>query len=185
MPAPAYAKILASIGKFFTATVDPGATAGQAGIPLSPFNFPALPGLDMTVGTGVGQFNILGVKGGSAAGAVVDVDLTAIPDPFGTVVNAANVRFIWLLNDDTVAGHVLNVGAAATNPWSALFAASGTFKFTVPPGAVVNGVNYPGQAFIGSPAVGQLPVTGTSKVLRIDPGANTVPYRIALVGDMV
>jgi hypothetical protein len=110
MPAPAYAKILASIGKFFTATVDPGATAGQAGIPLSPFNFPALPGLDMTVGTGVGQFNILGVKGGSAAGAVVDVDLTAIPDPFGTVVNAANVRFIWLLNDDTVAGHVLNVG---------------------------------------------------------------------------
>jgi hypothetical protein len=185
MPAPAYAKIIASIGKFFSATVDPGATAGQAGFPQAPFNLPALPGLDMTVGTGIAQFNVLGVKGATAAGAIVDTDLTAIPDPFGNAVNMANVRFIWLLNDAIGAGFVLNFGAAATNPWTALFAAGATFKFTVPPGAVVNGVNYPGQAFIGSPAVGQLPVTGTSKVLRADPGANTVPFRIALIGDMV
>jgi hypothetical protein len=190
MSAPNYNTIRASIAaKVLSALLDPGATAGQANIPLSTFNSPNFPGLDMTVGTAIGQFNILGVKGGSAVGAVVDVDLTAIPDPFGTVVNAANIRFLLLLNDDTVAGHILNIGAAATNPWTALFGAGATFKFTVPPGAVLPNtnpvVNFPGMLLVGSPQTGQLPVTGTSKILRLDPLANTVPYRIFLIGDMV
>jgi hypothetical protein len=185
MAAPPYAKLQAKVAaNFFSATLDPGATAGQVGMPLSTWQFPALSELGFDLGaTGSFKFNVIGTKTLALAGATQTVDLSTIPDPFGTVLNMASVSAWLVLNDAAVAGYVLQVGGNATNPWAAPFNGSATAQITVPPGDTnAFGQFCPGFALLGGPRSANFAVTGTSKVIKFDPGANTFQARLLALG---
>jgi hypothetical protein len=185
MAAPAYANLKAWIAaNFFRASLDPGATAGQVGMPLATWNFPNLAELAFDLGNaGSFKFNVIGTKTIALVGATQTVDLSAIPDPFGTVVNMASVSAWMVLNDATVAGYFLQVGGNATNPWAAPFNGSITAQVTVPPGDTNTAGQFcPGFALLGGPRSANFAVTGTSKVLKFDPGANTFQARLLALG---
>jgi hypothetical protein len=183
--APAYAKLLAKIAaNFFSATLDPGATAGQVGMPLGTWNFPGLPETPYDLGnTGSFKFNVIGTKTLALIGAAQTVDLSTITDPFGTVVNMASVSAWLFLNDAATAGYFLQVGGNATNPLVALFNGSATAQLSIPPGDTnANGQFCSGYALVGGPRSANYAVTGTSKILKFDPGANTFQARVVALG---
>jgi hypothetical protein len=183
MPAPAYNAISMTIpANILQVSLDPGATAGQPGTPLQAFTYPSIGSVTLNKGATLGSFNILGVKGNNALTGAESADLTAINDPFGNPVNMANVLYWLVLNLATTSGYNLLVGGAATNPWASPFNGTGTSKLVVPPSAVINNVVVPGLLLLGGPQINTFAVSGTSKSLQFDFGANTGSYRLAACG---
>lgn len=94
-----------------------------------------VPGTSGTANAVDGYFAKLAVNAVTlTAGASVTYTLTALVDPMGrTVTFAGGVRGFWIRVLTRTAGDFLTVGAAATNPWTAMFAgttpAIKVFKF--------------------------------------------------------
>jgi hypothetical protein len=93
------------------------------------------------------------------------LDLTALTDPAGNAISFARVRFLAIRIRDTTAGHVLLVGGAGTNEWGG-FLSSGAI-LTVFPSTAAND----GFFLLPAPNTTGIVVSGTSKLLKLDPGA--------------
>ena len=104
--------------------------------------------------------------------AAETLDLTALTYTcFGSTitVNNARVKLFALWNKSTTAGEILTIGSAAANPWTAVW--SGT---TI--------VRPNGRMLFWAPDATGYVTAGGSKNVKVDPGAATITYRIAIVG---
>lgn len=180
----AYKSLTASVsGSAFSVSLDPGLTYGTSVKPPSKFNLPALQSLPFAFGTGAGKINLAAVQGGTlAVSTPVNVDLSTMTDPYGAAVNFAKVRGLMIVNFSTSA--VLTVGAAASNPWTALMGGT-TPTFFVGPGYLdaTTGKVHPGYEIKARGDAAGFAVSGSSKVLKLDPGASTFDYFLALIGE--
>ena len=173
-----------------TAKFSPPALSNYNNVPAAfngitqgdPYTLPTLPSVALGFGTGAGQFNLASkLYTGTATAATVLVDLTTLLDDKGNTVNLARCKGLVVLNFNT-AGKILKAGNAGSNPWAAPFGAS-THILNVPPGYADAGSNkIPGMVVLCAPDATGLAVSGTSKVLMLDPGAETIPYGYFLIG---
>lgn len=141
-------------------------TTRFAGAPIANTGSGRTDALAKTVDVEFGPYDIPFSAAGSLAAAPLDLDLTALATPGGTL-NALHVLEITVVNeDDPTAGHDLTLNpASTTNPFAGLFAGPVTVK--------------PGGTFsITAPGTAPPATSAASKILRLDPGANTVPYFI-------
>lgn len=127
------------------------------------------------VSTNAGSATAKAVKtyqaSGTASAAVVDIDLTTVTCVDGTT-GFSYVRWAIIFNDATTTAYTLTTGGG-TNPFKPYLAG------TTPTFAINPGVPF----VVGQPlATNGYTVDGSNKVLRLDPGANNVPYRIVVWG---
>jgi len=106
------------------------------------------------------------------------LDLTALKDVLGNPISFARVRSILISNPATVDGQVVKLGyaAATANAWTGLISNPG--QLTIEPSSALN----PGVLALTAPNTTGLPVTSTSKLLNLDPGAATIALSIEIVG---
>lgn len=104
------------------------------------------------------------------------LDLTALTDPIGGVVNFARVRFLVLRVNSTTNGAMLTLGAAATNEWTGMLAAASGLKVL----AATTGND--GFFVICAPNTTGYPVSGTSKNLLLTPSAHAFTVDILIAG---
>ena len=154
----------------FSETVNPGNGLPSYLIPVGA----GLQSVTYSTGTGPNQFQKLAEVAGTATGAPVDIDLTAITCVDGTT-GFSHVRERILINLDAVNPLKTGDDGVVSNPWVPYYS-SGTHPVrTVEPGAhdrVSKPLGTNGYA-VGS----------TSKTVRIDPGANTINYILIVAGD--
>lgn len=178
-----YVNVTGNIRVALTATIDAsttvnGITDGKT------YSLPQLPQLNFSKGTGNGQFNLLTpLVLGSLASTTLLVDLTTGADEWATAINMARAKVLLVLNFETTASHILKVGGATTNPWLAPFA-DVTDKLVVQPGYLASDGTtiVPGFILLSAPAAAGMATSGTSKVLQLDSGSNTVAYGYAILG---
>jgi len=126
-----------------------------------------------TAGTGAAQINKVAGLGGSAAASPASIDLTAVVCADGTT-GLSHVRELIVYNDSTT--NVLTWDFTVSNALTAMFSAGGTSaKVSVNPGAH--------QRFNVPLGTNGYVVDSTHKIISLDPGANTIAYRIVLAGD--
>jgi hypothetical protein len=181
-----YSEVVASVASnFISGRIDPGISAGSLGTVKSTFPLPNIAAEDLGFGTGAGKVNLMNKPAQGSLLGTVDIDLTTLTDPYGAAINFARVKVLAVFNFATNDAYKLVMGLAVTNPWAAPFDGLTTGKLHVPPGRLdaTLGVTYPGRVLIWAPGATGLAVSGTSKVLRLDSGANTVPYVVALFGN--
>lgn len=154
---------------------DVSTTFGSAVQTTNEYDLPALPGAKFKYGTGAAKVNLLSkLYTATLAAAPLDIDLTTLADFHGGVVDLARAKGFVVLNLDT-SGHSVKVGDAASNAWAAPFDGSATAKVTLAAGCADSTGNVlPGKVEFCAPDATGLAVGGSSKVLRLDPGANTV-----------
>lgn len=165
------------VGVCPTVSYDPGLSVGTES-----FQWPNVNPWIYTLGTAAGQLNLVAISSGSAAASPVSIDLTSLTDPSGAAVNFAKIRAALILNDSTTDGSFLLLDNTVTNGWGSPFNNITTAKLKIPAGATVNGTNYPGFFMICGPNTTGLTVDSTHKIVSLDPGANTIPYRILWLG---
>lgn len=146
------------------------------------WSFPSIQNVRFKKGTGALQINLITkLYQATLAATTVLHDLTTLLDEYGTAINFARVKGVLLLNFATTAGYTLKAGGAVSNPWAAPFA-DVSDKIIVPPGYLNGSTIVPGFVMIGAPDAAGLVTSGTSKVLQLDSGSNSVPYGMALFG---
>lgn len=181
----AYKSVTATIrGDLLAGTLDPGLLFGTYA-QKSITSLPSVRSGQMKFGTGAGNVNLLATVTGTLVASTVNIDLTAVLDPNGTSKNWARVKAIAIYNFSTTDGNKLLVGGAASNAWAAPFNGSATAILVVPAGWIDSGDGasaYPGVVLIAGANATALATSGTSKVLKLDSGAATIPYGVALVG---
>lgn len=130
----------------------------------------------VTVSSNAGTITVKGNKvyqaSGSAVATNVDIDLTAVTCVDGST-GFSYVRAIFIFNDATTTAYTLTTGAG-TNPFVPYL--TGTT-----PAIVID----PGGLFVAIKALGTngFTVDSSNKTVRLASGANTVPYRIVVVGN--
>lgn len=102
------------------------------------------------------------------------LDLTSLTDLSGATVNFARIRELVIQVVTTTSGYTVTVGAAAANPWAALWGTTGTM--VIPAGSIFR-VSEPNLL-----STAGLVTSGTSKNLKLDPGANQVVINLMIVG---
>jgi hypothetical protein len=125
-------------------------------------------------GTGSGNIQWTFSKSATAAAAPVTYTLSALVDDQGRTIVLAKVRAFVIAHMGSVDGQPLLVGGAATNPWAAPFG-SATDRQSVRAGGV--------YAFGGPLATAYPVVAGSSDQLKVDPGANTIPFKLMFLGE--
>jgi hypothetical protein len=136
---------------------------------------PSLP-VNLAFGSGVGAGNIQYVfsKSATAAAAPITYTLSALVDDLNRTIALSKVRAWVLANLSQVDGQLLTVGGAATNPWLAPFG-DVSDKLVVRAGGVL---------VLAGPLATAYPVTaGASDQLKVDPGANTIPFKLMFLGE--
>lgn len=129
--------------------------------------------ISYNAGTGANQVNKVAQAGGNAAAAAASIDLSSLACVDGTT-GFAHWRELLVFNDDTT--NNLTWDFTATNANIAMFGAGGaTAKITIPPGSC--------QRFSIPKGATGATVDGTHKVISLDPGANTIAYRVVAAGD--
>jgi hypothetical protein len=134
------------------------------------------PSSQYTNGTGAGQVDLIYAKQlVFVASTPQTLDLQALTDLSGASINFARVREIVLQVVTTTAGFNVTLGAAAANPWAAIWGTTGTH------------VVFAGSTFyfrdpstVGA-ATGAV-TSGTSKNLKIDPGSNALTINLLIAG---
>lgn len=104
------------------------------------------------------------------------IDLTALADLFGGVVNFARVRFLAMRNNSVTDGANVLIGDSVTNEWDAFLSAAATLK--VPPCSALNH----GYFILTAPNTTGFVVDSTHKTLKIDPGSNAMTLDIIIAG---
>jgi hypothetical protein len=132
--------------------------------------------VSLAFGAGVGANNIQWTfsKSATATAAPVTYTLSALVDDQGRTIVLAKVRAFVIAHLGSVDGQPLLVGGAATNPWAAPFG-SATDRQSVRAGGV--------YAFGGPLATAYPVVAGSSDQLKVDPGANTIPFKLMFLGE--
>jgi hypothetical protein len=183
---PTYSDMTLTVaGNFIAGRVDTGQDLGVLGKQNSVVPLPTFIAETLTMGTGAGKLNLMNkVQLGSLTGTV-DIDLSTLTDPDNQAINYARVKVLAILNYATNDAYKLVMGLAASNPWVAPFDGLTTGKLMIPPGRIdaTTGITYPGRVLFWANNATGLVVSGTSKVIRLDSGANTVPYFLGLFGN--
>lgn len=144
--------------------------------PVAGYNIPVQPPatvLSYAAGTAANQIQKVAAPSGSAAATPASIDLTTIVCVDGTT-GFAHWREIVVYNDNTT--NVLTWDFTATNANTAMFGAGGvTAKVTIEPGTFARFSKPLGSA--------GYTVDSTHKIISLDPGANTIAYRVIILGD--
>lgn len=129
-----------------------------------------------TNGTGANQIDLLYAKQLTfVASTPQTLDLAAIVDLSGATVNMARVREILLQIVTTTVDFNLTLGAAASNPWAAIWGTTGTH--VVMAGSTLS-ISDPTTVGSGKGFV----TSGTSKALKLDPGSNVIVCNLIIAG---
>jgi hypothetical protein len=112
------------------------------------------------------------------AGTPTVLDLTNLKDVLGNAISFGRVRSITITNLATGDTFIVHLGYATTtaNAWTALVSNPG--QLTIAPSSLLN----PGVFVMIAPNTTGYLVTSTSKLLNLDPGANTIPIQIEITG---
>jgi hypothetical protein len=143
--------------------------------------------VQISAGTGAGQANEMWSETLTfTADTPVDLDLTALTGEGGRDVSFAAIKYLQVINADSVVGHDVLVGDSGTDDWSAPWS-SATNKETVPSGggAKTQAGNVVGNSMVKEnwTAAGWT-VDSTHKILRLDPGSHTVgPVTVLIIGN--
>lgn len=135
-------------------------------------------------GTGAEQYDLLHVKAYALAGATQSIDLTSLADLSGATVNMARVRAMAFVNLGTTSGYNLTIDTTVSNGFKGFNGASGSKRIvyaslsTTKPFYNADVVVDPYS--VGG-AVGAV-TSGTSKVITLDPGANTFTVWAFILG---
>jgi hypothetical protein len=135
-------------------------------------------------GSGAEQYNLLHVKKYSLAGSTQSIDLTAIVDLSGATVNMARVRAMAFVNLATTSGHNLTVDTTVSNGFKGFNGASGS-KRIVYASLSTTKPFYNADVVVDPYSVGGsvgAVTSGTSKVITLDPGANTFTVWAFILG---
>lgn len=130
----------------------------------------------VTISSNAGTITVKGNRvyqaSGSAAASAVNIDLTAVTNIDGTT-GFSYVRALLIFNDATTTLYTLTTGAGS-NPFAPYLGGTS-------PTIAID----PGGAFVAIKALGThgYTVDSTHKTLQLDPGSNTVPYRVVVVGN--
>jgi hypothetical protein len=147
-----------------------------AGNNLSAYTVPVSPSSQAAyaAGTAANQVNKVATVGGSAAASPVSIDLTSVVCVDGST-GFAHVRELIIFNDDTNDPHVLKLDMTVSNAFTNGYDTITAGKIDIAAG----------EAFRRSKPIGTngWVVDSTHKIVDIDPGANTVPYRVVIAGD--
>lgn len=132
--------------------------------------------LAFTSGTTTGKADLIFSAAGSAAGAPVTIDLSnsASLDPLGGPVVMLRAKAIVIQNLSDTDGHFLLLDGTASNACLAWFNAISTAKLLIPAGGFV--------VLSGFLATAYAVTAGTGDLIVLDPGANTIPYAIDVIG---
>lgn len=129
--------------------------------------------LTYTAGTAANQVNKVATVGGTATASPASIDLTSVVCVDGQV-GFSHIREVIAYDDDATNGLLWDF--TATNALTAMFSAGGTTaKLTVQPGAH--------QRFAKPLGTNGYVVDSTHKIVSLDPGANTIAYRVIILGD--
>lgn len=177
----AYSGLTGTIaGKIVAATLTPGTSALATTVA-----FPDFPGGSYKLGTAAGLANLLGYQEGTLTAGTVNIDLSALLDPYGTSKNWARVRTLMILNKATTSGSILLLDGTVANAYAGPFNGITTGKVPIHPSvADANGkITNPGLLLMNAPNTNGFGTTsGTSKVLKLDSQSFTIPYVVALLG---
>jgi hypothetical protein len=132
--------------------------------------------VNLAFGTGTGANNVQWSfsKSATATAAPVTYTLSALVDDLGRTIALTKVRAFVIAHLGTVDGQPLTIGAAATNPWLAPFA-DVSDKLVIRAGGVL--------VMAGPLATGYAVTAGSSDQLKLDPGANTIPFKTFFMGE--
>ena len=125
-------------------------------------------------GTGANQADVVWKDTGSAAGAVVDIDLhTSLDTVFtGIVATFVTIKGIIIHNKSTTPGENLIIGADAA-PLANWVANAATDTVIIGPDGIF---------LLWSPIDGYAVTDAGADILQIDPGADTIAYDIMIIG---
>lgn len=110
----------------------------------------------------------------STTGSTLEIDLTALTEPPGRDVSFARIRYIEIINLST--DDPISIYGGASNPWFPLCGVANVL--VIPPSTDVN----PGRWMAEFPSLGAGTVSGSSKTITFDPGANDVDVALTLLG---
>jgi hypothetical protein len=178
-------------GNMLTASWIAADTFGSAAI-TGARQLPALPGIGLLDGTGVGQISRVGIASGTLTNGTPGTTDTALLDLKNLVdlngkpfTDLAKLVSILVLNDSPTAGNVLLLGNSGTNDFADIFNGTATSVLKVGPGyadPVTNG-NVPGFAFLFCGALAGYTVDATHKIVKVYSGsAVSLPYRVVVLG---
>jgi hypothetical protein len=128
-------------------------------------------------GTAADQVDLKYTKTLTLAATPTTLDLTALTDVFGNSINFARVRSITLKHKGTTDGQNVTVSGGAANPWTGIITGN---LILFPSTANNNGV-----IVLWAPGTTGAVVSGASKTLKLDPGANTITVDIEICGASV
>lgn len=134
--------------------------------------------LTVTSGTGSDQADLKYVKSLTLVATPTVLYLTALADPFGGTVNFARVKSILIINTSTVSGQAVLMGYSTTtaNAWTGFLSNPG--QISIRSSTTTN----QGVFLALAPGATAWPVSSTSKLLQLDPGANTIRVNVEIVG---
>jgi hypothetical protein len=129
-------------------------------------------------GTAADQVDLKYSRTITLAAAPTALDLRSLTDVFGGAVAFARVKSVQIVNKSSTDGYTVTVGYSTTtsNAWVGFLSNPGTF--VVGPSTASNA----GFFAITSPNATGWPVSSSSKLLNLDPGANTVVVDIEITG---
>jgi ABC-type sulfate transport system substrate-binding protein len=125
-------------------------------------------------GTGANKIQYTWTKSATATAAPVTYTLSALVDDLGRTIPLAKVHTLVIAHLGVVDAQPLTIGGAASAPWLAPFGDISD-KIKIYAGGVL--------ALSAPLATGFAVATGTSDQLKLDPGANTIPFKIHLMGE--
>lgn len=133
--------------------------------------------LSWETGTGASQADVIFADQSRSLTATTndDFDLAgALTDGLGASVAMARLKLIYVKNNETTAGRVLQIGGSASNPISTLFGATADY-IIVPPGGIF---------LLAVPDATAFAVTaGSADTIRIrNPNASTITYDVIFIG---
>ena len=126
-------------------------------------------------GTAAGKVDLIHARQYTLAGSPTTLDLTNLLDLSGAAASFARVRELVVQVVTATGGFDLTLGNAASNAWAAFWGATGTDKVFA---GTIRYFTDPTSVGSGVGAV----VTGSSKNLKLDPGANTIVVNLIIAG---
>lgn len=130
----------------------------------------------VSITSNAGTITIKGNKiyqaSGTASATPTDIDLTTVTNVDGTT-GFSYIRAMFIFNDATTDAYTLTTGGG-TNPFKTYLGGT-TPTLAIDPGGVFILLKPLGTT-------GHAVTNSSNDIVRLDPGANNVPYRIVIVG---
>ena len=166
-----------------TGSVTPGLnflqTPANAVISGTSIPIPLTIGVKFANGTAADQIDLVYANRLTFVSATLQtLDLTALTDVLGAAVNFARVKFLAVKIYTQTDAASLTLGAAAANPWAAIWGATGTH--VVFPSSAGN--PDAGWFIADAPNTTGMVVSGASKVLKLLPSAHAFTCDVVIAG---